>query len=126
MPLTRFDWDYTSMGAYLRTSPDLKAAVFAFATDVATSAKGYAPVGPASDKHPGAFRDSIHAEPAVFGGSIGARVVADSPDALQAEFGRKAYQRVGRNGRRFASKAARGSHALKQAGDKANSPKRRA
>lgn len=126
MPVTRFDWDYASMGRYLKTSAELQAAVMAFAGDVASLARTYAPIGANGDKHPGEFRDSIHAEPAVFAGSIGAKVIADSSDALWAEFGRGEYTRVGKNGRRYTFKGTKGSHALKRAGQKTNSPKRRA
>ena len=104
MPV-RYNYDYNGMGRYLRTSGELQSAALNFAKDIANVARSTAPVGGRGDKHPGQFRDSIHAEThPTSRGAIGARVVADSNDAIWAEIGR-------RRSRRY-----EGSHTLKRAG----------
>lgn len=84
---TDFKVDYQSMGRYLRSSGELRAAVLTHAEAGVRFAKSIAPVGPARDPHRGQFRDSIHAIPSKTpGGYIAARIVAGP---IWPEFGRK-------------------------------------
>jgi hypothetical protein len=112
MPYTRVSISYRGLGAYLRGSEALQAALLAHAAVGVRFAKAIAPVGPADDPHRGEFRDSIHAEPHKGpGGFIEARIVAEP---VWVEFGRKRVNPY------------QGSHTLKRTGQYLNSPKRRA
>jgi hypothetical protein len=84
-----FTWvtiDYRGMGVYLRTSPDLRAAVMAHANKGAQLARAIAPVGPARDPHRGQFKASIQGSASTgWDGRIVARITADP---VWVEFGR--------------------------------------
>lgn len=86
MGFTRFDYDYDGMGAYLRSSTDLSAAVKAHAQVGVDFARAIAPVGPPRDPHRGAFKASLHVEDDTgTDGRVGARIVGSPP---WVEFGR--------------------------------------
>ena len=87
----RYVMDSRGLNRYLRDSPELKRIIRARAELGAKIAKALAPVG-VDSPNPGEFRDSIHVEMNqvrdVEGPITGARIVADSRDAVWAEFGR--------------------------------------
>jgi hypothetical protein len=87
----RYDMDPHGLNRYARESPQLKAIVRSRAELGARMAKMIAPVG-VDSPNPGEFRRSIHVvEHPVrdeFGMICGYRIVANSRDAVWAEFGR--------------------------------------
>jgi len=100
MARARYKLDPVGLHRYLRESPELKRVLLARAQLGVKIAKALAPVGVDSPR-PGEFRDSIHAianevkDAAHLGGGVwvqgpisGARIVANSRDAVWAEFGR--------------------------------------
>lgn len=104
--------DYDGLGAWLRGSEALAAALLAHAQVGVVYGKAIAPVGPARDPHRGEFRDSIHASPATLAdGHKAARIYANP---LWPEFGRKHRE------------AYEGAHTLRQVKGYLSSPKRRA
>lgn len=85
-------WDYASMGDYLHTSDDLKQAMKDAAEYGASIVKDRAPVGnPPDDKHPGAYKDAVHAELGTGGldDRIASRIVAGADYSAALEWGNK-------------------------------------
>lgn len=87
----RYVIDTRGLNRYARESPELKAVVRGRAELGAAMARRIAPVG-VDSRNPGEFRRSIHVvEHPVrdyHGHICGYRIVADSRDAVWAEFGR--------------------------------------
>lgn len=87
----RYRMDERGLNRYLRNSPELDACVRRRAERGASMAKAIAPIGVDSPS-PGEFKRSIHVErhPVhdLLGPIAGYRIVADSRDAVWAEFGR--------------------------------------
>lgn len=107
--------DERGLNEYARSSSALKRVVLSRAELGARIAKALAPVG-ISSPSPGEFRASIHVEEHPvrdrYGVIFGARIVADSRDAVWAEFGRTKVNPYD------------GSHALGRAAKYLRAPKR--
>lgn len=88
----QFQLDQEGLGAFLRTSPDLQAAMLKAAEDGVETMRPLMPVGtPPDDKHPGLYRESLHAEIGTGPKEdrVGARIVAGAPYAAAIEWGNK-------------------------------------
>lgn len=83
--------DHKGLNRYARESADLQRLIRARAERGVHIAKALAPVG-VDSPNPGEFRDSIravdHPVRDEYGYIFGVRIVADSRDAVWAEFGR--------------------------------------
>jgi hypothetical protein len=99
-----FKLDYAGLGEYMRTSPELQEALLQLAKDGVEKIRPHAPVGdPAIDPHPGAYKESLHAEVGmgVKQDRLGSRIVASVDHAAAEEWGN-----AHRRGSRFLGKTA--------------------
>lgn len=88
----KFEIDEEGFGEFLRSSPELQAAMLAAAEDGVSAMRPHLPVGtPPDDTHPGKYRDSLHAEVGTGPKEdrVGARIVADVDYAAAIEWGNK-------------------------------------
>lgn len=118
--MARYRMDQDGLEQYALRSPHLRMIIRKRAELGAKVAKALAPIGTDSP-NPGEFRDSIHIERSFARVRVGNtwrwrmayRIVADSRDAVWAEFGRTRTRRY------------RGAHALGRMAGFLNAPKRR-
>lgn len=89
----RFNPDSRGQAEWLQTSPELRSALEGVVEKIKAAAEATAPVGdPASDPHPGMYRDSFHADVSVGKPVKGVdrligHVSNDAPHAAAVEYG---------------------------------------
>lgn len=88
--------DYTAMGIWLRTSPELRAHLERLGRQGVAYAQSIAPVGEAPrDRHPGAYRDSINYEIHQGKSRMSLRIGARDQKSHWIEYGAKHMPKYG-------------------------------